>query len=326
MRDNQRIAEKAQAAKTAAAATPRRLTFWEQYRRKPQGIAGLVIVALYVAVALFAPLISKYDPMEDMYLADSIAVPVWLMKINPRYAGLPPSMHFSLGLGEWQVTAAEGAEVTGWESGEAEGINIYLPVTAAPEPVEGEETADAVPGAVDSGEVFGMVSSAEWNPWASLSGAGSSAAAGDDVLLAYSFNYDYKQPQTFNASMRYTIDAPPDASTFITLELVTPSGTAYDLWDTTAYGSVSDGAVIVDARDFDLKMRLGISFFGEPTDVVFSERGDYTVRVRARADSVSGPVDVKIAPVDFGVLGLAHGLLGTDHMGSDLWADRKSVV
>jgi len=139
-------------------------------------------------------------------------------------------------------------------------------------------------------------------------------------VLEYGFNYDYKQPQTFNAAMRYEIDAPADASTFLTLELVTPSGKAYDLWDTSATGSVVNGTVVVDARDFDLKMRLGISFFDEPTDVVFSERGDYALRVRARTESPSGPVNIKIEPVDFGVLGLAHGILGTDHMGSDLWA------
>ena len=322
MTQNQRTAEKAQVAKAAAAAAPRRLTFWEQYRRKPQGVAGLLIVALYIAVAVFAPVISKYDPMEDMYLADNIAVPIWLTKVNPRYRELPPTMQFNLGFDSWEVTAADGVEVTGWEFEDAEGISIDLPATEAPEPVEGEDGADTPPDSEDSGELFSIVSNVQWDPFGLVtSGQGTSRDEADEaVSLDFSFDYDYKKPQTFSASMGYHIDAPSDASTFIELDLVTPSGKAFDLWDTTAYGSVSNGSFIVDARDFDLKMRLGISFFDEPADVVFSERGTYTVRVKARSDSVSGPVNVRIEPVSFGVLGLAHGLLGTDHMGSDLWA------
>ena len=50
---------------------------------------------------------------------------------------------------------------------------------------------------------------------------------------------------------------------------------------------------IVDARDFDLKMRLGLSFFGEPGQILFAEKGDYTLRLRVSSTSLDGPVTVK---------------------------------
>ena len=67
--------EKQEIAKTTAPAAPRPLTFWEQYRRKPQGMLGLAMVLVYVLVAIFAPVIAPYDPLSDLYLADSVAAP-----------------------------------------------------------------------------------------------------------------------------------------------------------------------------------------------------------------------------------------------------------
>ena len=40
----------------------KKVTFWQQYRRKPLGMIGLAIVVIYVLGALAAPLITNYDP------------------------------------------------------------------------------------------------------------------------------------------------------------------------------------------------------------------------------------------------------------------------
>jgi len=104
------------------------------------------------------------------------------------------------------------------------------------------------------------------------------------------------------------------------IELVTPDGKTYDMWDRTESGSVGYGSAIVDARDFDLKMRLGLSFFGEPSQVLFAEKGDYKIRIKLSSTSPDGPVTVKMSPVSFEVLGMVHGVLGVDHMGSDIWS------
>ncbi len=309
MRNNERAAQKAEVAKAAAVAAPRPLTFWEQYRRKPQGMVGLAIVALYVLVAVFAPLLTKYDPMDDLYLADNIAAPAWLGKINPKYRDLPPTMRWVLGLSDWDAETAEGVKVGPWQHQRGEGLDIQLPAT---EPAEGETQ--------QSGTPFGFVSSFAWNPFGTSASAQQAEPEDSDALFEFSFAYDYGRPQTFSAGFEYSVEAPGDASTKLAFELVNPSGKTFNLWNTTVRGSLRTGSAIIDARDYDLKMRLGLSFFDEPTAVVFAERGNYTVRLRVDSESPSGPVQVRIRPVDFGVLGMVHGILGTDHMGSDLWA------
>lgn len=321
MRDNQKAALKVEAARAAASSAPRPLTFWEQYRRKPQGMVGLGIVIVYALIALFAPIIAPYDPMDDLYLADNLAAPAWFTKVFSSYRGLPPTIRLSLGHGEWEIEQSDGVSISEWKCESGDGLEMVLPAT------EIEET-DVADSSEDDGNIW--TSDFQWNPWGNAEDSSESEdvaserqpgeLGGDSVILEHGLNYEYRQPQTFSARFEYGIDAPSDAETSIVLELVTPSGRSFDLWDTTANGSVEFGTGLVDARDLDLKMRLGISFFDEPTDVVFAEKGDYTLRMKVNAESPNGPVTLRVQPLEFGVLGMVHGVLGVDHMGSDIWS------
>lgn len=282
---------------------------------------GLGIVLVYVLVAIFAPIIAPYDPMNDLYLADSIAAPAWLSKFGGQYHGLPPTLRFYLGYDEWSVEKAPGVDISPWKQDTGDGIEITIAATVK-EPAEKAEALEA--------EDIPWTSSFKWDPFGSdddstesteaISTAQVHESIQDTAEFQYSFNYEYKKPQTFSATFRYDIDAPSNATTLMGLELITPSGKVFSLWDTKARGRVSAGKAIVDARDLDLKMRLGISFFDEPTDVVFAEQGNYTIRLTADTESSTEPVTIRLQPVDFTVLGMVHGLLGTDHLGSDLWS------
>jgi len=64
MTQSTKTTQKIEAARAAASAAPRPLTFWEQYRRNTQGMIGLAIVLVYVLVAVFAPYIAPHDPMN----------------------------------------------------------------------------------------------------------------------------------------------------------------------------------------------------------------------------------------------------------------------
>ena len=321
MRTNQKRAQKLEVARAAASTTPKPLTFWEQYKRKPQGMVGLGIVLVYVLVALFAPIIAPHDPMNDLYLADSIAAPAWMSKLGGKYQGLPPTLRFSLGHDQWNIAKTHGVDISPWKRDAGDGIEIIMPA-AIEEPVDKAEGAEAAD--------IPWISSFKWDPFGSDEDSEEStevAAAGevlepiqDKAELKYSFSYNYKQPQTFSASFLYDIDAPSDATTLMELELITPSGKNFSLWQAKTHGKVTGGKALVDARDLDLKMRLGLAFFDEPTDVVFAEQGDYTLCLRANTASSTEPVTIRLQPVEFKVLGMVHGLLGTDHLGSDLWS------
>lgn len=283
-------------------------------------MVGLGIVLVYVLVAIFAPIIAPYDPMNDLYLADSIAAPVWLSKFGGQYHGLPPTLRFSLEYDEWNINKAQGVDISPWKQDTGDGIEITIPATVK-DPMENTEASEA--------EDNPWIGSFKWDPFGSDGDSEVSKETGptgeaqksiQDTEFNYSFNYEYKKPQTFSASFRYDIDAPSDATTLMELELITPSGKVFSLWEAKTRGRVSAGKALVDARDLDLKMRLGISFFDEPTDVVFAEQGDYTIRLTTNTESSTEPVIIRLQPVDFTVLGMVHGLLGTDHLGSDLWS------
>lgn len=331
--------ERAAAVKAATVAVPKPLTFWEQYRRKPQGMVGLGIVIVYVLVAIFAPYIAPYDPMEDLYLADRLAAPAWMAKTSAKLKDAPPTIRMNLGPDDWVREEVDDISISPYEFQYFDGVGmeIVLPQTHV---VEVEETVEEDTWEEEGG--FWASAASDWDPWGLLESneetepspepedeygfdfepeidSGIDASA-KKLLLTYEVDYDYTPPQTFSFSFDYSVDAPSSAETVIMLELMTPDGEVFDVWDAKVYGSVESGTVLVDARDYDLKMRLGQGFFDEPTDILFSERGTYTLRLSSWTDSKEGPVTLKVTPVKFEILGLVHGILGVDHMGSDLWS------
>ena len=89
-------------------------TFWEQYRRKPLGMVGLSMVAVYVFVAIFAPFLTPYNP-KQILLADRIAAPIWFRSILPKYDDAPSTIRTTLGPDEWAVSEATGGKLASEE-------------------------------------------------------------------------------------------------------------------------------------------------------------------------------------------------------------------
>lgn len=137
--------------------------------------------------------------------------------------------------------------------------------------------------------------------------------------LSFTVHYPYDPPQTFDASFSYAVEAPGDAETTLAYVIVDPHGTEFTVWDATVYGSTGWTSDTVDSRNFLVKNKLGLSFFDDPAKVVFANKGDYRLVLRVSSSAASEAVRVSIAPLQANVLGLLHGLLGTDHVGADLW-------
>ncbi len=312
--------ENQETARTTVSAAPRPLTFWEQYRRKPQGMLGLGIVLVYVLTAVLAPVIAPYDPLSDLYLADSVAAPAWLTRVSSKYRDLPPTIKLDLGYGEWEIEKTEGTVLAAWPQAANEGVEIVIPAreAAGEQSLNGQQAANPWLSTFQW-DPFGLSSSQEKKVEESRSPA-SQADEEIAAVLQYSFEYNYQTPKTFSSSFEYSVDAPADAATTLALDIITPRGEIHHLWEDKVRGSVNMKRVLVDTRDFTLKQRLGITFFDDPTELVFAERGSYTLRLTADAESGNGPVTVRIRPLQFGILGKVHGLLGTDHLGSDIWS------
>ncbi len=282
---------------------------------------GLAMVLIYVLVAVLAPVIAPYDPLSDLYLADSVAAPAWFTKVFSKYRDLPPTIRFDLGYGEWDLDQTDETTVSAWPQTANAGVEIVVAAkeTAAGQSQTQQQAANPWLRSLQW-DPFGLSTDKEGDQGESASAEDSKEDSKASAVLQHSFEYNYKTPQTFNASFEYNIDAPADATTTLFLDMVTPSGEIHHLWEDKVKGSVNIKRALVDTRDFTLKQRLGISFFDDPTEIVFAERGEYTLRLTADAESNSGPVTVRIKPVQFGILGKVHGLLGTDHLGSDIWS------
>ena len=80
--------------------------FCREFISKPQGRLGLIILGLFIFVAVAAPILTPYDPIDDLYLAEGMAKPAWA-KILPGNSKLPVTVHTRLGFNEWQVASGE---------------------------------------------------------------------------------------------------------------------------------------------------------------------------------------------------------------------------
>ncbi len=269
-------------------------TFWEQYRRKPLGMVGLSMVAVYVFVAIFAPFLTPYNP-KQILLADRIAAPIWFRSILPKYDDAPSTIRTTLGPDEWAVSEATGGKLV---AEEAEGATVSV---IEFEPVPRDE---GIPE-----DETGLLEVEEYQeePEKSV------------VELSYPIAYNFSPPKTFGATFNYWIDASPDSKTELECVVETPGGKEYSLWGKSYSGALSNQPARVDSRDLTLKQRLGLTIFDDPAPKIFSSKGDYRLILRARSTSGEEPTRVYISNAEFYIPGMVHGLLGADHMGSDLW-------
>lgn len=79
--------------------------FWEEFSHNKIGLFGLVILAAYVAIAIFSPVLSPYDPTQTRDLANPFAQPEW-MTIFPQFRNLPRTTDLPM---EWAVIKASDA-------------------------------------------------------------------------------------------------------------------------------------------------------------------------------------------------------------------------
>ena len=86
--------------------------FFQIFLRNKRGLLGLIIIFFFIIMALTAPLLTPYQPLQP-YLSGSYAAPTWL-KYLPTVLGGDPTLSenfqainntdFSQGIGNWKMT------------------------------------------------------------------------------------------------------------------------------------------------------------------------------------------------------------------------------
>jgi len=68
--------------------------FWLDFSHNKVGIAGIILLGIFVIMAAFAPVIAPMDPINQKKVAAKYAVPDWITIFLPQYRSKPPTLHF----------------------------------------------------------------------------------------------------------------------------------------------------------------------------------------------------------------------------------------
>ena len=77
--------------------------FWEEFSRNKIGLLGLAGLLMFVLMAVFAPWLTPYDPLQTTRLAEGFAMPEWV-SIFPQYQDLPRTMENDVYWDLWNVS------------------------------------------------------------------------------------------------------------------------------------------------------------------------------------------------------------------------------
>lgn len=254
--------------------------FWEEYSRNKIGLVGLIGLSAFVIMALLAPWLTPYDPLQTTRLAEGFAMPEWV-SIFPQYQDLPRTTEnmvywdlLNVSQGSMQlVDALPGRELEVQYNGASEFLKteVYFtsPTYAYPyQPPYSFNfafriTAEDVTDVRYNIELFLISTTGEkWRIWPYRPWSQHVPSDQDKSLLVHSESSDY--------------------------------------WLNVAVG--------LDA---------GVENLAEET---FSEKGDYKLLLHMNftpeADRAS--CKITIQNTKFIIPGLLHGLLGTDNVGGDI--------
>ncbi|MGC8696050.1 MAG: ABC transporter permease [Conexivisphaera sp.] len=277
--------------------------------RNRTGMTGVIIIAFFGLMALFAPYLAGPSPTQ-MYVTGPWAVPAWAT-VLPQYSGLPPNMEAtSPSLSYWRSAAGPGA--------------TYDIVQVTP------------PSSAVSRTGYSASSSA-----AALISASVPPGSEDVVYTAnYTFNYKYRPPYEFKfGALVLPMSVDNISDFYLRFLLVKPDG---DVVHLTSYEVMSSS--FQEDISYDNGFRLGnwntvylttmtpdvnLAAFGPSGMGIFNsglrilnETGNYTlvVQVVALGGSSSGNLKLELAYPFLFVYGRQYGLLGSDNKGRDLWS------
>lgn len=274
-------------------------SFW----KRRSLLAGSIILIFFVLLGLFAPLITPYDPVQDVYLASDFARPSWLPQLTGQ--SYCPSMNpiddpsFNGPIGDRNITAD-------------------TQITYQPNALEGmpEDIGGSGPGCLTL--TFSTIPQGTQNGQAAFK-------------IEYSFEYSQSAPQRFSGKLAWKANVISAGSTYrIGVYIATPVS-RYRLFDS---GTRSEGTAEswlspqppIDSYETSLRQQferqLGVIGV-DPAREIFKAKGLYTYSVEIVFQNTYSLVEtqsirIDLDDVDFRTFGDIFGLLGTDQQGRDV--------
>jgi ABC-type dipeptide/oligopeptide/nickel transport system permease subunit len=149
------------------------------------------------------------------------------------------------------------------------------------------------------------------------------------VWLLYNFNYPHDTPpQTFQIEVVWAADNVHNLTYSINLGMVRLNDTVQPLW---WFSSSEDGTgnAFINSEGTDTFLRLGLNPISDNVaERVFSGKGEYgmLLHVIFMPKSKDATCKFTIKDGELRILGLVHGLLGTDNAGRDIYSQLVAGV
>jgi peptide/nickel transport system permease protein len=272
-----------------------------------RGLVGIAILAIFIFVALAAPLLTPYDPLAipKQLTASSLALPSWLRSL-PGYGNLSENLSpiqdpgFSTinSLQEWRFTT------------NASSRNISIGYSS----IEG--SPDSGPGSV------------------AISVTGSDAFPADaaEVTFEKEFNYPFSDPPNKWAGRIYIkLDSPQNATiTLSDLSIIVfikrAGGETTTLW--SPHDGVQRQGGIYPTETWIRPSLTGAQAYPKLIDSdildaerqVFSKPANYTYGIQIIFGHNLSNATVYVDDLDLKLYGEVFGLLGTDKFGRDIFS------
>ena len=260
--------------------------FWEEYSHNKIGLLGLTFVVAYIAVALLAPFLTPYEPIQDRNLAGNFAMPEWVT-ILPQFKHVPKNLEPPV---NWNVRVK--------------------PLTSVPEVSESIEV-------IQSGGDDILVS---------YTGDGTETIHSVNFTSAFMYPYDtpekFKAELTWGATATdaqymielYMIDPAGNEYVFW-VPTAMFSGANRTKLSTT---------ILPLGLPSHILERLGITLKDNLAKLIFKERyGEYKLWFQISFRSAlgkNGTCMVSIENAKLKVYGQVHGILGCDSVGRDIFS------
>lgn len=251
------------------------------YKDSKLGMAGAIMLSLFIFFAIAAPLLTPYEPIKDTYLADSVAMPLWMTMI-PEYKNAPRTTEIKFNASDWAID--ESSLNLNYFDVMQKNDHLIVQFSKANVMKENET---------------------------------------HELMMVVNFDYLYDPPSTFNIKFELETTIIGEADYKVELHLRTPSGINYNLWNIegTNQGNASINAII-DSRDIPLKIRLRLDPLSNLAKTIFSEKGEYELVFKISSGQLNNGNECRLnfSKINLKILGEVHGLLGTDHVGSDIFS------
>lgn len=265
---------------------------WRLVLKKKMMLGGLILLALNVIVAAFAPHIAWHDPVTDFQVADNFAFPAW-MGIFPGYEDLPRNMLSNLEANDWKIDFSGKDAARLRISAKSPDFAIIYDGTGSS--VEGEAQA---------------VLTYEFNyPY----------APPKTFFVRIPMNICLTGAETLTYRFKVSLVRVGKGVTFTIYD-------SYPPWRSVDFVRWGESHLVLHSRDARVARQAGVDpLYENVAEKIFSEKGVYqlTIGIYVKDSADTGTptrMEAIFGPATLRIPGLLYGMLGTTNMGADIFS------